>query len=151
MTGEAKRTQRQTRRKRVGGGRGRGTRTQRGGAKEKPVALKPITAVILDQASTQTLQLKIPPGGSLLTNQNTMMYMEGSLTTEAKVSGIWNAIRRGITGQSVLSNLVTNSGDSEAEILLAPSLPGAVVEITIRPGESWKIFPGSFLAGTAKR
>ena len=140
---------RQTRRKRRGVQKRAVTRGQRGGVNENPIALKPINAVILDQASTQTLQLKIPPGGSILTNQNTMMYMEGSLTTSAKVSGIWNAIRRGIAGQSVLSNLVTNSGDAEAEILLAPSLPGAVVELTIRPGESWKIFPGSFLAGTA--
>jgi uncharacterized protein (AIM24 family) len=91
----------------------------------------------------------IPPGGSLITDQNTLAYMSGHLKTNASTgTGLWNAIKRGITGESFLSNIVSNPSQETAELVLAPPLAGAIVELTVQPGELWRLYPGSFLAAT---
>ena len=129
-------TRRQSNRRR------RQSRRQKAGAAE-------LQATILDQASTQVLKFLIPPGGSLITDQNTLAYMSGHLKTEASTgTGLWNALKRGITGESFLSNVVTNPSQETAELVLAPSLAGAITEITIQPGTTWRLYPGSFMAAT---
>ncbi len=110
-----------------------------------------ITATIVDQASTQVLRLTLPPGSSITTDQNTMAFMSGHLVTKATMDGggVLNAFKRGITGESFLINRVTNPSQEVAEITLAPTTPSAIAEITIAPGEEWKVYPGAMMATTA--
>ena len=108
-----------------------------------------LQATILDQAATQVLKFLVPPGASLITDQNTLAYMSGQLKTEASTgTGLWNALKRGITGESFLSNMVSNPSQETAELVLSPPLAGAIVELSIAPGEVWRLYPGSFLAAT---
>ncbi len=75
--------------------------------------------------------------------------MSGQLKTVSSVgSGLWNAIKRGITGESFLSNIVSNPSQETAELVLAPPLAGAITELTIQPGTTWRLYPGSFMAAT---
>lgn len=121
-----------------------------------------IQAKIVDQASTQVLQITLPPNTSLLTNQNTMSYMSGHLKTTAGVggsleqeqqfqdgAGIMNAFKRVVSGQSFLINKVVNPSNETAELTLSPSMPSAITELTLKSGEEWKICPGSVLAATS--
>jgi uncharacterized protein (AIM24 family) len=110
-----------------------------------------ITATIVDQASTQVLRLTMPPGSSVVTDQNTMSFMTGHLTTKATMDGggFFNAFKRSLTGESFLINRVTNPSQEVAEMTLAPTTPSAIAEITIAPGEEWKVYPGSMMAATA--
>jgi uncharacterized protein (AIM24 family) len=120
-----------------------------------------ITAKIIDQASTQVLKITMPPGSAIVTDQNTMSFMTGNLTTKSSLSGgsstaekqngagIFNALKRAFSGESFLMNQVVNSTDETAEITLSPTIPSAIVEIAIQPGDEWKLYPGCFIAGTS--
>ncbi len=126
---------------------------------------KDVSAEILDQASTQVLRITMPPGTSIITDQNTMAFMTGNLVTSAsmdggagvaervekplKGAGFLNAVKRVVTGQSFFINYVRNPTDKTAEITLSPTIPSAIAEITLEPGEEWKIYPGCVLATTA--
>lgn len=115
-----------------------------------------ITAAIVDQASTQVVRFTMPPGSALVTDQNTMSFMTGHLVTTAtmdggerqKGSGFFNALKRAVTGESFLINRVRNPTQEVAEMTLAPPTPSAIAEITIAPGEEWKVYPGSMMAAT---
>ncbi len=115
------------------------------------------TAKIIDQASTQILQITLPPNTSILTNQNTMSFMSGHLKTTASIggfqepqegSGMLNALKRAVSGQSFLINKVINPSSETAELTLSPNMPSAITELTLKPGEEWKISPGCILAAT---
>lgn len=113
-----------------------------------------ITAAIVDQASTQVVRFTMPPGSALVTDQNTMSFMTGHLVTTAtmdggqKGAGFFNALKRAVTGESFLINRVRNPTQEVAEMTLAPPTPSAIAEITIAPGEEWKVYPGSMMAAT---
>jgi uncharacterized protein (AIM24 family) len=120
-------------------------------------AVPSFTAKIIDQASTQILQITLPPNTSILTNQNTMSFMSGHLKTTASIggfqepqegSGMLNALKRAVSGQSFLINKVVNPSSETAELTLSPNMPSAITELTLKPGEEWKISPGSILAAT---
>lgn len=124
----------------------------RAGGNNAAVAAAPaeIVATIEDQASTQVIKFTIPPSLSLITDQNTMSYMDASLSTDSTAgsTGLFGMLKRGLAGESVLSNIVTNKGTRPAELVLAPPMVGAIVELKINPGEKWKLYPGSFMAAT---
>jgi uncharacterized protein (AIM24 family) len=90
------------------------------------------------------------PGTSLITNQETMSYMDGGLVTEAQLGdgGIWGGIKRGLAGSSVLQNMVSNPTTSVRKITLSPLLHGSVVQIDIKSGETWRFSDKSFIACT---
>lgn len=125
----------------------RKTKARKGGAQE-------IKATILDQASTQVLRIEVPPGASLIADQNTMAYMSGELKAVARTGGatngggFMNAFKRAVTGQSFFVNEFTNPTNTVAEITLSPFIPSAIAEITIQPDEEWKVHPGCVLAAT---
>jgi uncharacterized protein (AIM24 family) len=112
-------------------------------------------ATIVDHASTQVLRVTMPPGSSIITDQNTMAYMSGHLKTAATMGGSqegggWlNAFKRSITGESFLINQVVNNTNETGEMTLAPQIPSAIAEVVIAPGEEWKVYPGSVLAATS--
>lgn len=126
-------------------------RTRRSGGKVK------ITSTIVKQGSTEVVHFKIPPGERIIANQETLAYMDGSLKATVGLSGgesvsgggLFSAFSRAFAGQSFLINSIVNNGTAPANLTLAPALPGGIQEITINKGETWRIYPGSFLAGTS--
>ena len=96
------------------------------------------------------LNFSMAPGTSLITNQETMSYMDGGLVTEAQLGdgGIWGGIKRGLAGSSVLQNMVSNPTTSVRKITLSPLLQGSVVQIDIKSGETWRFSDKSFIACT---
>ena len=96
------------------------------------------------------LKFTMSPGASVVTNQETMSYMDGGLSTEATMgsSGFFGAILRGFTGSSVLQNSVTNPTQNTLKMVLSPLLQGSILQIDIKPGETWRFADKSFLACT---
>lgn len=137
----------------------RRSRKLRGGGENAAAIIgNEITATIVEQASTQVLRITMPPGSTIVTDQNTMSHMTGNLVTNAKMgggddrgqqgSGLFNAIKRAVSGESLFVNHVTNPTSEMAEITLAPTIPSAIAEITINPGDEWKLYPGALIAAT---
>ena len=96
------------------------------------------------------LNFSMAPGTSLITNQETMSYMDGGLVTDAQLGdgGIWGGIKRGLAGSSVLQNMVSNPTTSVRKITLSPLLQGSIVQIDIKSGETWRFSDKSFIACT---
>jgi uncharacterized protein (AIM24 family) len=95
------------------------------------------------------LKFSLAPGASIVTNQDTLAYMDGGLRTLASArGGILTSIARSITGESVLQNIVANPTQNTLKIVLSPLLQGSIVVILIKPGESWRFSNKSFVACT---
>jgi len=111
---------------------------------------KNLGADIKNVSGFDILNFSLAPGSTLITNQETMTYMDGGLVTEAQLGqgGIWSGIRRGLAGSSVLQNMVSNPTASVRKITLSPLLQGSIVQIDIKAGESWRFADKSFLACT---
>jgi uncharacterized protein (AIM24 family) len=96
------------------------------------------------------LKFNISPGASVITNQETLSYMDGGLSTTATMGsgGIFDAIFRGITGASTLQNAVVNPTQNILKMVLSPLIQGSVVQVDIKPGETWRFADKSFIACT---
>ena len=95
------------------------------------------------------LKFEIQPGASLVSNQDTMSYMDGGLTMRATLgTGFFSAVMRGLSGSSVLQNTIENTTSRPLSIVLSPLLQGSIVQVNIKAGESWKFADRSFLACT---
>jgi uncharacterized protein (AIM24 family) len=107
-------------------------------------------ATIENHGGFDILKFNISPGASVITNQETMSYMDGGLSTNATTGsgGIFSAIFRGITGASVLQNAVVNPTQNVLKMVLSPLLQGSVVQVDIKPGETWRFADKSFIAAT---
>ena len=97
------------------------------------------------------LKLQILPGGEVITNQETMSYMDGGLVTTGTLrgGGFMDALLRGITGASAVQNKVQNTSNQTLQIVLSPLLQGSIVQIKIQPGETWRLADRCFLACTS--
>jgi len=107
-----------------------------------------IGASIVNKNGYDTLECKLEPGASLITNQDTLCYMEGGIETKATTgsSGLGGMFRRAITGSSFFQNSVINNATTIRKIVLSPLLEGSIVEIVIQPGELWRFADKTFLA-----
>jgi uncharacterized protein (AIM24 family) len=107
-----------------------------------------IGANIINKNGCDTLECTMEPGASLLTNQDTMCYMEGGIVTTATrgSSGIGGMFRRALTDSSFFQNAVTNTASIKQKIVLSPLMQGSIVEIIIQPGETWRFADKTFLA-----
>ena len=96
------------------------------------------------------LKFNISPGASVITNQDTMSYMDGGLSTNATIgsTGIFGAFFRGITGASMLQNAVMNPTQNILKMVLSPLMQGSVLKVDIKTGESWRFADKSFIACT---
>ena len=96
------------------------------------------------------LNFSLEPGTSIITNQETMSYMDGGLVTSATLGagGVWSWFARDVTGSSVLQNLVTNPTPTVRRITLSPLLQGSIVQVNVKKGERWRFADHSFLACT---
>jgi len=107
-------------------------------------------AVIENHSGFDILKFNISPGASVITNQETMSYMDGGLSTSATAGsgGIFSAIFRGFTGSSILQNAVVNPTQNVLKMVLSPLLQGAIVQVDIKAGETWRFQEKSFIAAT---
>jgi len=107
-----------------------------------------IGAKIINKNGCDTLECTMEPGASLITNQDTMSYMEGGIVTKVTSgsSGLGGMFRRAITDSSFFQNAVTNTASIKQTIVLSPLMQGAIVEIVIQPGETWRFANKTFLA-----
>ena len=106
-------------------------------------------ARIENKSGYDRLRFVLEPGASVITNQDTMSYMDGGLTTGASMrSGFFNGIMRGITGSSVLQNTVMNSTPNRLRLVLSPLLQGSIIQVNIKAGETWRFADRCFLACT---
>lgn len=96
------------------------------------------------------LKFNMAPGSSLITNQETMSYMDGGLSTSVTTGegGFSSAFFRGITGASMLQNFVANPTKNTLKMVLSPLIQGSIAQININAGETWNFADKSFLACT---
>ena len=96
------------------------------------------------------LKLQIQPGGEVITNQETMSYMDGGLITTGTLrgGGFFDAVLRGISGASAVQNRVQNTSNRTLQMVLSPLLQGSIVQVKLQPGETWRFADRSFLACT---
>jgi uncharacterized protein (AIM24 family) len=107
-----------------------------------------IGAKIVNRNGYDTLECKLEPGASIITNQDTLCYMEGGIVPSATTgsSGISGMFRRAVTGSSFFQNAVINSAQEVRKIVFSPLLQGSIVEIVIQPGETYRFADKTFLA-----
>jgi len=107
-----------------------------------------IGASIVNKNGFDTLECKLEPGASIITNQDTLCYMEGGIETKATTgsSGLGGMFRRAISGSSFFQNAVINNANTTRKIVLSPLLQGSIAEIVIQPGEMWRFADKTFLA-----
>jgi len=107
-------------------------------------------AEIVSMGGYDTLKFKMAPASSVITNQETMSYMDGGLSTSATLGagGIFGSFFRGITGASVLQNAVSNPTSNTLKMTLSPLIQGSIVQIDIAAGETWRFADKSFMACT---
>jgi uncharacterized protein (AIM24 family) len=107
-------------------------------------------AIIENKGGFDILKFNMAPGSSIVTNQETLSYMDGGLSTQATTgsSGIFGALFRGVTGASFLQNIVVNSTQNILKMVLSPLVQGSVVQVDIKPGETWRFADKSFMACT---
>ena len=111
---------------------------------------KNLGAKIVNLNGYDMLKFEIQPNASIITNQDTMSYMDGGLTTVATVgsTGFFGAILRGVTGSSMLQNKVENLTPDVLTMTLSPLLQGSIIQVDIRAGETWRFADRTFLACT---
>ena len=107
-------------------------------------------AKIVNLNGYDTLQFNMESESTVITNQETMSYMDGGLTTEASIGtgGIFSMFTRGLTGSSVLQNTVTNPTSKTLKMVLSPLLQGSIVQVDLLPGETWRFADKTFMACT---
>jgi len=107
-------------------------------------------AQVINNNGYDILRFNMAPGASVITNQETMSYMDGGLVTGATTGtgGLFSALLRGITGASMLQNSVVNSTSNTLKMTLSPLLQGSLIQIDIQPGETWRFADKAFVAAT---
>jgi uncharacterized protein (AIM24 family) len=103
---------------------------------------------IVNKNGYDTLECTLQPGASIITNQDTLCYMQDGIATKATTgtSGISGMFRRAVTESSFFQNAVTNSANSPRKIVFSPLLQGSIVEIVIQAGQTWRFADKTFLA-----
>ena len=109
-----------------------------------------IGAKIVNLNGFDTLKFEMQPGSSVITNQETMSYMDGGLITTGTTgsTGFFGALFRGVAGASVIQNKVENTTQKTLSMVLSPLLHGSIVQINIGAGETWRLADRCFLACT---
>jgi hypothetical protein len=109
-----------------------------------------LNPVIQNQNGYDVLKFNLSPETTLLTNQDTITYMDGGLTTNVTLGsgGIFGAFFRGVTGSSIIQNMIINSTKNTLKLALSPIMQGSIVQINIKAGETWRFADKTFIACT---
>jgi len=108
-------------------------------------------AKIVNKGGYDILKFSLKPGANMITNQETMAYMDGGLTTNAQLGsgGFWSAFTRSLSGASALQNAIANPTQNELQIYLSPFLQGSIIQIDVKAGETWRFSDKAFMACTS--
>lgn len=90
--------------------------------------------------------ISLDAGDSMISESGGRMWYRGSITTETKGQGLGKAMGRLLTGESLFISTYTANGPSE--IAFASSLPGCIVPIALREGQTIICQKTAFLCAT---
>jgi uncharacterized protein (AIM24 family) len=107
-------------------------------------------AEVVNSNGYDILRFNMAPTASVITNQDTVSYMDGGLSTGATTGtgGLFAAFFRGIAGSSVLQNSVVNPTSNTLKMVLSPMLQGSIIQVDIQAGETWRFADKAFIAAT---
>ena len=107
-----------------------------------------IGAKIVNKNGYDTLECNLEPGASMITNQDTLCYMEAGIVPSVTTgsSGVSGMFRRAVTGSSFFQNAVMNSAQEPRKIVFSPLLEGSILQVIIEPGETYRFADKTFLA-----
>ncbi len=93
------------------------------------------------------LEVKLEPGEEIVVEPGAYMmhFGEVEVKTSARGGMLSSLARRIAGGESVFMNTI-RGGKSGARVWIAPSVPGDITHIRIRPGEAYYVQDSSFLA-----
>jgi uncharacterized protein (AIM24 family) len=111
---------------------------------------KNLNARIENKNGYDTLLFNLTPGTSVITNQNTLSYMDGGLTTNITTGsgGLFSTFLRSFTGSSILQNIVLNPLNINLKMCLSPLMQSSIIQINIKSGETWRFANKIFIACT---
>jgi len=97
------------------------------------------------------LNFNLETNKSIIIEPSTLIHMDGKLILEPTAfskGGIFSGLKRGLSGQSIISSQITNKTSNKLNISLCPRLLGSINKIEIQPNQVWKFTPSSFIACT---
>lgn len=99
------------------------------------------------------LKFFLTPGDVVLADGGSMIYMDDTITLTTskpkKGGGIMTALKRGLAGESLFQSYFVAGDKPTAVLALSTPLPGDIMAIHLKEGESWQLSAGSFLAATS--
>lgn len=99
------------------------------------------------EGSGALLQVSLNLNESVKAESNAMVAMSGKVTVEGKMDGgLFGALKRTVlSGESFFVQVLTAKGEA-GMVLLAPSLPGDIKVLDVKPGHQFCMQRGAFLA-----
>ncbi len=90
----------------------------------------------------------------VIADGGSMCYMDGSISLTLKKpkkgGGIFGKIMKSLSGESFFSSYFVGGEDANGAVLaLSTPLPGDIIALPIKAGETWTLSAGSFLAASS--
>jgi uncharacterized protein (TIGR00266 family) len=90
----------------------------------------------------------------VIADGGSMCYMDGSISLTLKKpkkgGGIFGKIMKSLSGESFFSSYFVGGEDAKGAVLaLSTPLPGDIIALPIKAGETWTLSAGSFLAASS--
>ncbi|MDP7079712.1 MAG: AIM24 family protein [Candidatus Undinarchaeales archaeon] len=92
---------------------------------------------------TPILEVQLNEGETIMCEAGAMIYASSSTHMESMVGGLFAAIKKWLTGETIAVNKYTGPG----VIGLSASSPGMIRELDLGPGQSVDVCKGAFMAG----
>jgi uncharacterized protein (AIM24 family) len=120
---------------------------------EKTIPESPFSNIgdkIVNRNGYDTLECDLQPGASIITNHDTLSYMQGGIVPKAQLASrtVFGIFRRSVTGGDLFQNEIINSAQEPRRIVFSPLLQGSIQKIIIQPGETWRFAHKTFLASS---
>lgn len=112
---------------------------------------------MLGAAGNTSLELTLNQDQSVITDGGTMVYMDGAIKIETRMSAkgstsffgsLGTAVGRSLSGENLFLNYYTGADVKPQKVVLGIPLPGDFVMLNIEPGTGWKMSRGAFVAAS---
>ncbi len=102
---------------------------------------------IHNEGSGALLQVSLKQNEAVKAESNAMVAMSGKVTVEGKMDGgLLGGLKRAfLSGEKFFVQVLT-AKQEDGMVLLAPSLPGDIKVLTVKPGNQYLLQRGAFLA-----
>lgn len=98
------------------------------------------------EGSGALLQVSLKQNEAVKAESNAMVAMSGKVTVEGKMDGgLFGGLKRAFSGEKFFVQVLT-AKQEDGMVLLAPSLPGDIKVLTVKPGLQYLLQRGAFLA-----